>query len=172
MIQTVVFENRIIAIGVLLHYATLFDRIKISTPSRSVELHDENYVISSQKELTKCKHKPCNNFVTSPRLFCSLSCSSKHRVMTGNGYTKKRVLEDKHCKNPKCNKLFRPRQDKIAFCSPSCAREVSKRDKKQCAYEHCKKIFSPKKASSIFCSLSCSSKHSNNRLNKIGNSGK
>ena len=169
MIQTVVFENRIITIGVLLHYATLFERIKVSAPSRSVELSDDSNVKpDNQKELTKRKHEPCNNFVTSTRIFCSLSCSSKHRVMTGNGYKKKRVLEDKHCKNPECNKLFRPQQDKTVFCSSSCAKAVLKRDKKQCAY--CKKIFSPKKASSICCSRSCSAKHSsNNRLNKIGN---
>ena len=167
-VKTVSFDDRIMLLGVINHYVTLHQRVKIVTPRGIAEESDygsatHGEIIRTRKKRTQpilkvCKNNKCKREFTPKKhdvVFCSKSCAKQ-------ALKKVRL---KICENPKCaKKEFDAPYKHSRFCCKSCSNAGRTRLEKECANPVCKKQFQPNYKDQKFCCLKCSalSKGKNN----------
>lgn len=149
-VKTVTFDNRIVLLGVIAHYATLHKRVKIVTPRGIAEEFNDDSIAGNKRLCLSCKKV---ELTKRQKTYCCQSCASSHRVVLGEGARK--VITARVCKNPECGKEFKPALNRTVFCSVSCAKHVTKRRKIACKNPECSNVFRPHDKRSLYCSSLC-----------------
>jgi len=153
MIQSVSFESRVVTIGALVHYATIFDRVQIDTKSRRIDLYDDE-PRKTKIEVRLCKY--CNKVELKPKQqsFCSNSHASRYKIMMGIGNAVARTIRpDINCQY--CNNVFSPGTDTSKFCTKECKDLSQKKPLRECSHPECSTMFHPRKPTTLFCSRNC-----------------
>lgn len=149
-VKSVYFDDRIVLLGVIAHYATLHNRVKIVTPRGIVEEFDDDSIAENKRLCLACNKV---ELTKKQKTYCSQSCASSHRVVLGTDNRK--VISPRNCKNPDCGKEFKPALNRTVFCSVACAKHVTKRQNIACKNPACSNIFRPHDKRSLYCSNLC-----------------
>lgn len=83
---------------------------------------------------------------------CSRAHAAKLREQNAG-----RLLSERECKRPGCNKVFHPQSKKVEYCSTACHREHQAEliGPQLCANPTCGKVFHPRFAFEKYCDAKC-----------------
>ncbi|MEN9755866.1 MAG: hypothetical protein RL755_53 [Pseudomonadota bacterium] len=139
MIQThTTHSGKLIHVGTVGHYATVFERVKVKAPKTSYFFDDYD------KEVKMCEFCGVVALKRGQQKYCCQKCKSA-------GYVREHSVNEKVCKQ--CGKHFVSRSPIAKFCSNQCSADSRKVATQQC--KQCGKMFAPRKQSSRLCSVAC-----------------
>lgn len=153
-VKTVSFGNRVVLYGVIAHYVTLHQRVKIVTPRGIVEDFEQRQIVSKLKQPKRfCLFCKTKQLTDKQDKYCCVTHVSKHIASTRKIQRKQDMT--RICKNTDCKKEFVAARKSKGYCCLQCWANDQKRPMITCKNPLCAKKFRPSKATSVFCCLSC-----------------